>query len=163
MRSSERMYLFQTWLQSVKEEQSVAVAESQPTSSSLSPCRTDRLHHGHCSCHPPLAARPTCFWTKPIWTAAQLLLLSVRRFIQIYICLYIYIYIWCVLHNRTKGKQALCISSNSVVRIPLSISVQKKFGFPGLRASRRNCCSPYSPAGTVLAHFYGEAEARSDF
>lgn len=85
MRGSECLYLFQTWLQSAKEEQSVAVAESQPTSSSPSLSSTDRLHQDAVWCHPSLAARLPCLWTKPFWRAAQLLLLSGRRFMQIYI------------------------------------------------------------------------------
>lgn len=95
MHSSECMHLFQTWLQSAKVEQSVAVAESQPTSSSLSLCRTDRLHHGRRVVPSPFGSQANL----PL-KAAQLLLLSVRRFIQIYICFYI--------HMMCFTQQLLC-------------------------------------------------------
>lgn len=96
----------------------------------------------------PLAARLTCLWTKLFWRLAQLLRLSVGCFIQICICFYIKMMFYtAVITHRTKEKQALCISSNSVVRTPLLVSTQKKSGFPDIRASRRNSCSQYSQLG----------------
>lgn len=61
--------------------------------------QTDSTTDAVC-CHPPLAARLSCLWTKPCWRAAQLLLLSVRRFIQICICFYI--------HMMCFAQQLLC-------------------------------------------------------
>lgn len=150
MRGSECLYLFQTWLQSAKEEQSVAVAESQPTSSSPSLSSTDRLHQDAVWCHPSLAARLPCLWTKPFWRAAQLLLLSGRRSMQIYICFCIKMMCFTqwLLCTGQKESKALHISSKRELWPPLLVSTQKKSGFPDTRASRRNSCSKYSPAGT---------------
>lgn len=97
---------------------------------------------------------------KPLWGAAQLLLVSAKCFIQS-ITAHI---------RRTGGKQALCLSSMRVARTP-SLGVRehqspvwRRFGFPDPCAGRRKGCPPAgTPAGcsgsTPLRG--GRSEARS--
>lgn len=147
MHSRERMYLFQTWLQSAKEEQSVAVAESQP----LPPrsVQSRQTPPWICVSHPPLAARLPASETN---LSEELLNFCCSQQGVLYTFIFVFIDLWCVLQKLLWIGQK---ESKPFVSPPTGGSgslswspLKKKSGFPDLRASRRNSCSQYSPAGT---------------